>query len=238
MESHLRSPRFRPSAFTLVELLTVIGIIAILAALAFPVISVMKKNGQMTKSLHNIRGGGSALLGYAAENNGQFPLLCATSYKSPFWTESVANYLAPAVTGLVFPGVKTTPSLQSPLLKAGQHHGISDYAANTEVMLRNTSSLNADPLRLASVPRPAETAMLITAIEKKSPLTATWYVESWAYVNGSTSLGPNDHASGKIQIAYIDGHVGTLTQKELDANKKAILLVDPSTHPSPYNTSR
>lgn len=60
-------------AFTLVELLVVISIIAILAGLAFPALSGVLERGRQTKDISNIRQLGTIMLTYATDNNFKYP---------------------------------------------------------------------------------------------------------------------------------------------------------------------
>ena len=60
-------------AFTLVELLVVIGIIAILAALLLPALTAAKERGKRTVCLSNLRQIGFALTGYAQDFEGRIP---------------------------------------------------------------------------------------------------------------------------------------------------------------------
>jgi prepilin-type N-terminal cleavage/methylation domain-containing protein len=66
----LPSPAFR-RGFTLVELLVVILIVVVLAALSFTITRKVQQNAQATTRLSNIRQAGSMLLAMAAENNGR-----------------------------------------------------------------------------------------------------------------------------------------------------------------------
>lgn len=59
--------------FTLVELLTVLAIIAILAAILVPVVGRVRENAQRTVDLANLRSLGQAALLYAGEHNGSLP---------------------------------------------------------------------------------------------------------------------------------------------------------------------
>ena len=66
--------KIRPaSAFTLTELLLVVIIISVLAALSFSVISRTQEGGKVVKNITNLKSLGTAYLTYAAENNGRIP---------------------------------------------------------------------------------------------------------------------------------------------------------------------
>ena len=66
-------PAKRLRAFTLVELLVVIGIIAALIGILLPVLSGVQARGRDIKCQANIRSILQAIHGYAAENKGSLP---------------------------------------------------------------------------------------------------------------------------------------------------------------------
>jgi prepilin-type N-terminal cleavage/methylation domain-containing protein/prepilin-type processing-associated H-X9-DG protein len=69
-------PRAKTSrAFTLVELLAVIGIIAILAAVLLPVLGRTKESARATVCLSNLHQVGIALQIYVQENNNKLPVM-------------------------------------------------------------------------------------------------------------------------------------------------------------------
>jgi len=70
--SHSFSP-VRHRAFTLIELLVAVAIIAVLAALLFPVFAQAKESARKTDCLSNLKQLGSALLLYAADQDDAFP---------------------------------------------------------------------------------------------------------------------------------------------------------------------
>lgn len=68
-----RQGRFAPRAFTLVELLVVIGIIAVLVAILLPALNAARKAAVKTQCLSNVRQLAVSLLFYANDNKGWFP---------------------------------------------------------------------------------------------------------------------------------------------------------------------
>ena len=62
-----------PFAFTLVELLVVIAVISILAALLLPVLRRAKEAGRSASCLNNTRQLGLAAATYSLDNKGQVP---------------------------------------------------------------------------------------------------------------------------------------------------------------------
>lgn len=70
-----QEPRHRGRAFTLLELLVVIGIIALLAALLLPAISGAKERGRATACLSNLRQLGLAIQMYVQDHDNRMPVL-------------------------------------------------------------------------------------------------------------------------------------------------------------------
>ncbi len=63
----------RAEGFTLIELLVVVAIVAILAALLYPVFAAAKEHGRQTKCLANLRQLAVGMLRYADDNGGRLP---------------------------------------------------------------------------------------------------------------------------------------------------------------------
>lgn len=80
----------RARAFTLVEMLVVIGVIAILAAILLPSLSKAKERARNSQCLSNVRQLGVAIQLYAADSDG-FPYSADTRTDST-WFTSIATY--------------------------------------------------------------------------------------------------------------------------------------------------
>jgi prepilin-type N-terminal cleavage/methylation domain-containing protein len=69
----MKLPPKSPDAFTLMELLVVIVIIAVLAGLLFPVFARVKRNGIEARTVSNLRQIGTAIAAYCGDHDGMLP---------------------------------------------------------------------------------------------------------------------------------------------------------------------
>ncbi len=86
--------RFKRHAFTLVELLVVIGIIALLISILLPALSKARESANKIKCMANLRNLGQANLMYTNNNRGFLPFPARTTEKAPedfLWWQSDAG---------------------------------------------------------------------------------------------------------------------------------------------------
>jgi prepilin-type processing-associated H-X9-DG protein/prepilin-type N-terminal cleavage/methylation domain-containing protein len=89
-----KSRKSAPAAFTLVELLVVIGIIAVLIAILLPALNKARKAAQTVKCASNLHQIGLASLMYSNENKGYLLYPRKGPFENRYWFTAIDPYLA------------------------------------------------------------------------------------------------------------------------------------------------
>jgi prepilin-type N-terminal cleavage/methylation domain-containing protein/prepilin-type processing-associated H-X9-DG protein len=209
--------------FTLIELLVVISIIAILAAILFPVFAQARDRARMTACVSNMRQIGSALMMYVQDYDETFPYIrfhCPDANKGTrcyVWKNAIRPYLknldvlacpsnpfgrtTPGVPGIDpskagstnAEGWEMEPELRMPI-----SYGMNSCAAT---WVPADDKRTSPPLKMAQVERPAGTILIAENQGHPWADIFAWWL--WAFCEGVYS-----HPAGKMgNFIFYDGHV-------------------------------
>ncbi|MDR1281928.1 MAG: prepilin-type N-terminal cleavage/methylation domain-containing protein [Opitutaceae bacterium] len=184
------------AAFTLIELLTVIVIIGILAGLVLGTMSKVRSGARRARCLSNLRQLHLAVVLYADDNKDlivqNLPVI--NGYQSITWVEALAPYLQVPATAVTANDVRPTGVFACPastlLTRSG---GKSDYGKNYQA--NGTAS---GKLKMNAVALPNRVILLADANHGTLP------------ENCGRDLGairPAARHGGRANVMYFDGHV-------------------------------
>ena len=171
--------------FTLIEMLTSVAIIAVLAALIFPAANAMLARGQSAKCMGRMKSIGTAVASHIADNNGAFPRggwgdsggswnppLPAGSGRSVGWLVDIWPYLGKSLEVFECPAAPaTSPTGQTswtwmPESTASDPRYPMQYGYNAQLNTNRDSMRknNQNVDRIAAVARPSGLPVLIDVV--------------------------------------------------------------------------
>lgn len=206
--------RIHPAGLTLVEVLVVIFIIAVLAAIMFPLAKGMRERAESAQCVQNLRQIGIGLHTYISQNNGRFPDGAADVSWAPGITttrcwydaaaESMGREYVPFHKGDPLPEAFGCPAGNGkPYEPAWPYTG--DYAANLYL-----GHPNHGVTTLAAVKNPSSTPYVQDTV-KQNNFGAAIYGSGFSK-NVNTAFAARH--GGKGNILWVDGHVSSLTYAE------------------------
>ena len=180
-------------AFTLLELLVVIAVIGMLAALLLPALGRAKQEGKRTSCASNLRQVNLAIRLYADDWSDSLPVLPATNpYPNgvgAYYKQLVKGYLG--LTGPASPNEKVFICPSDPMLWTRIAHAFTSY------------TFNGYEVRPGAIPR--ITGQKLGAI--KNPAKAVLAGEWPAFFGGSWHpLVNGDYPDARNVLSFVDGH--------------------------------
>jgi prepilin-type N-terminal cleavage/methylation domain-containing protein len=235
----IRPKRTSLQAFTLVELLTVIAIIAVLAGIIIPVIGHVRARAREAQGASNLRQIGVAALSYAGDHQGKLPYGQSFGPDGDFRT-AISSYLSGGTEGsyndkLGYNRVFIDPSAA---VEGGSNH----YTTNPSVMWYSNKPF--PQVRLTQITRPSQVVLFFDGAQipgstyNNSAEAVGWAVDGGSVNPGGTlnpatarnviAPGPNqDSTSTQANIrwrarnntaakfVFADGHSAILEKKDL-----------------------
>jgi len=218
-------PRASTKGFTLVELLVVITIIVVLAALTTVGIAKIRSAARGATCTSNLRQIGAAMLSYASDNNSQLPPLEDRTGSGDsllgIWPKIIADggYL-PRVTnskGILSCGAGAWACSDCTVVQTNyQGYGVAE---GTVMKVKKSSEPDAKASTLLQIPNPERTWLVGDVANQAPDLKTGWYA-TWANPSRWGARTPAARHSKKVNVCMVDGHVESLTLKELQAPDK------------------
>lgn len=209
--------RFRfYSGFTLIELLVVIAVIAILAAILFPVLVNAQESGRRAKCLSNLKQIDLAWLAYADDNNGR---ACPAYYWPNYtvqhsWDETVDYSTDPPKSklGLLSRYTRTKQIAACPLIKKGAWgRDCTGYAYNTSY-IGGPPDEGKTPCALSQIASPAKTVTFSDAGWGNPPSPCNFLRAPGDTQYFDAGMVHYRHG-GLAGVAWADGHASTSKAK-------------------------
>jgi prepilin-type N-terminal cleavage/methylation domain-containing protein/prepilin-type processing-associated H-X9-DG protein len=191
--------RESPPAFTLIELLSVIAIITILAAILIPVLGSAQERGRRAICISNLRQCGAGCVSYATDHDGKFPHMIRSQYDCGC---NIKHTGAIEKWGLLYPTyVNSLDVFFCPSRRTGRRYAMDPNSSSgksgfslsqfVECSYGQVSGLEAQPIRISA----------ITNLSKKVLGIDVFWSDN-APGGASTC-----HGGGYHNAVYFDGHV-------------------------------
>ncbi|MFA6961752.1 MAG: prepilin-type N-terminal cleavage/methylation domain-containing protein [Opitutaceae bacterium] len=191
--------------FTLVELLTVIAIIGILAGILIATVGSIRRTAQKTQCLSNLRQLATLWLQQTNDNRGTIPLASDPDRTPSGWTDyMVSLYTVDRAANAEFRGIFTCPTQLANKPNIAQP--AKTYSLNRDLNRDYPNNrYTTIPIRkLVTLVQPPRTILFADGNDE-SP-GSNYYV---ALIG--TGRKPDSPHNGMTNLAYADGHVASLS---------------------------
>lgn len=207
--------------FTLVELLTVIAVVGVLAAILIPVVGNMRTSALRSESVSNLRQLHAACTVYSNDNKSRLAnsFIAAnedTGREQSGWWHQLVNggYLGPGEEGRMHP--RFYEVLGSPI----QRREVPEITIDRDPPVYCTYGMNGpltmlraeetDSVRMNQVVNPSNTLFISEGHLSEG---SNWFgvgVSPWGSLPNNTD--------GTVSFVYLDGHIGQLPEAEFPSS--------------------
>jgi prepilin-type processing-associated H-X9-DG protein/prepilin-type N-terminal cleavage/methylation domain-containing protein len=214
--------------FTLVELLVVIGIIAVLIGILLPSMARSRQQAQTVQCMSNLRQLAIAAFAYADNNNGSYPIAYYGSFKSPlsisyswdFTTETnIYTGVRTVIAGILWQGNTNLEVQQCPAYN-GSSSTLTDpftgYNYNTSYIGHGQMESVPAPIKMTDVKRPTRCALFGDGQYyggANKYMRAPFPNPGDANFVGRSAGTQGFRHSGKTNVVFCDGHAESLSQR-------------------------
>jgi len=234
--------------FTLIELLVVVAIIAVLAAILFPVFARARENARRASCMSNLKQIGLGMMMYVQDNDERYPtygysashipgVVAPTAtyggdwYPSPstnwFWQNMIYPYVKSIQVFICPSSPNAGAAYKAPTGNYGPYSG--QYGANTDLF--PNGGYGGSGLSEAVVVNPANTyaimdASFYTASATTGPVASgsNYYTPGACQLFPTSTMTANDCWNGRhfngVNVAFADGHVKWLSTKTVVAEEQ------------------
>lgn len=231
-------PSFRKSyslacAFTLIELLTVIAIIGILAAILIPTAGAVRTQARLSECSSNLRQLGIALALYANDHRGAFPQTthgALENLEAVSWIYTLLPYVGQSDEVRLCP---LDPKLNERRTLRLSSYVLNDYL-DAKTYFNAFGQASGTVPRLASLRDPARTHTIFIGADSlpldvsSDHIHAREWPGSWGQVRADiapdrfrSGSRNNAHTNGRSPYLFADGHVAVTSGTALRARIEA-----------------
>jgi prepilin-type N-terminal cleavage/methylation domain-containing protein/prepilin-type processing-associated H-X9-DG protein len=217
------------SAFTLVELLAVISIIGVLAAILIPVTMHVRTAARASQCLANLRQLGQAANTCAADEKGYYPFGYIRD-SDVRWNHLIYSYIG-TVKQTTTDKVRSTAVFfcpQETVQPTDKAALASNYGANPDLFPEKKDATSVRQLML-NVQRPSQVILFADCSVNTYGATDWGFYNQTGWSKSQVALAetpvPNEETqdnkrlswrhSGKTQVVFVDGHVAVYGENEL-----------------------
>ena len=236
--------------FTLVELLAVIALVAVLAALLVPALAYSREMARTAACSTNLRQLAAAALSYAADNGGEFPWGMRYEGGEMACWDFITGAGGKVRPGLIWDRIPECANgrvLQCPSFMGGNANWCGDpytgYNYNCSYIgkVQGDPGLRTRPANAAVLSRPSRTALFGDGQYSggankfmRAPLRDPDHDASSSSLRRAGTQGFRHN--GKTNVAFADGHVESLSTPYTPGSTRPAFVTPPCAFLSPDNS--